>query len=208
MSAFARRYVIAIVLLSATAFITFGAYSTRSNSDVLYTGNIPIIVGDWYGKDIPMDDNTYDILETRDAFMRQYVNSSNERVMFTIVFARDNRKVAHPPEVCFSGGGWERANRDIQTMSAGNLAVKANRLILQKGTEKQVVFYLYKAGEKFTPNYYAQQLNIILNGMLRKDTSSALIRVSSMDNGDVAEATDRVRRFAEEMIPIVEEYLP
>jgi EpsI family protein len=93
-------------------------------------------------------------------------------------------------------------------MSAGNLAVKANRLILQKGTEKQVVFYLYKAGEKFTPNYYAQQLNIILNGMLRKDTSSALIRVSSMDNGDVAEATDRVRRFAEEMIPIVEEYLP
>ena len=209
MSDSTKKYLIAIVLLSVTAFITFGAYSTRSYSGALYTQDIPTIIGGWYGKDIPMDERTYDILETRDAFMREYVNSGNEKVLLAVVFALSNRKVAHPPEVCFAGGGWSRTDKDIETVRVGNQTVKANRLILQKGSEKQVALYLYKAGDRFTPNYYAQQFNVILNGMLHKSTSSALIRISSSTAGDdVEEATKLVSKFAGQIIPILEEHLP
>lgn len=208
MSDFTRRYLIAIVLLLVTALITFGAYSTKSYSGTLYTRDIPMIIGDWRGRDIPMDERTYEILETRDVLMREYMNSSNEKVLLTVVFAQDNRKVTHPPEACFAGGGWKRINRDIQTMSVENQTVKANRLILQKGANKQVVLYLYKAGKKVTPNYYAQQLNIILNGMMRRNTSSALIRISSMDDTDVEETTARTRKFTTEALPILRKRLP
>jgi len=168
-----------------------------------------MVIGSWHGKDIPMDERTYEILETRDAFMREYVNFSNEKVLLTVVFDRDNRKVAHPPEVCFAGGGWSRTDRDIQSVTVGSRTIKVNRLILQKGAEKQVVLYLYKAGGKLTPNYYAQQFSIILNGMLHKNTSSALIRMSSFVAGDdVEEAMERTKKFAGEVIPILKEHLP
>lgn len=209
MSSFTKRYLITVILLSVTAFTTFGAYSTRSYSGVLYTQDIPMIIGSWYGKDLPIDERTYDILETRDAFTREYTNSSNEKLLLTVIFARRNRKVSHPPEVCFTGSGWSKTDRDIQTVTVGNRTVKVNRLILQKGAEKQVVLYLYKAGGRLTPNYYAQQFNIILNGLLRKETSSALIRISSFaSGGDVDEATARTKKFAGEVISILEEYLP
>ena len=209
MSDFTKRYIIAVTLLSIIALITFGAYSTRDNAGVLYAQDVPMIVGDWYGRDIPMDERTYEILETKDTFMREYVNSSGGKVILAVVCAANNRKVAHPPEVCFAGGGWSRNSKDIQTVRAGSKTVKANRLILQKDTEKQVALYLYKAGEKLTPNYYLQQFNIILNGMLHKNVSSALIRISAHSVGDdVEDATERVRKFAGQVIPILEEYLP
>ena len=90
----------------------------------------------------------------------------------------------------------------------GDQIVKVNRLVLQKGTEKQVALYLYKSGRKLTPDYYAQQLGIILNGMLRRNTSSALIRISSSADGDVGSATLKIREFAQEIIPILQEHLP
>jgi EpsI family protein len=215
MSDFTRRYLIAIILLLVTGFITFGAYSTRSYSGALYTQDVPMVIGSWYGKDMPMGERTYEILETRDAFMREYIHSSKGRVFLTVVFARTNRKVSHPPEVCLAGGGWSRTGRDVQMLTLGGertgmeRQLKANRIILQRGTEKQVVLYIYKAGEKLTSNYYVQQINIVLNSMIRKNTSSALIRFSShIQNDNVEEATERIRKFAAEVIPILEECLP
>jgi len=214
MSDFTKRYLIAAVLIMVTAFMTFGAYSTRSYNGVLYTQNIPMIMGDnWYGKRLPMDERTYDVLETRDAFVGEYRNSGNEKVLFTVIFAKSNRKVAHPPEVCLVGGGWSRINKDLETLMVASSGgdrktLKMNSLTLRRGAEEQVVLYLYKAGKRFTPNYYTQQFNIILNSMLYKDTSSALIRISSMTDGDVEGAKSRIREFAEEVIPILEKRLP
>ena len=209
MSSSAKRYLIAVILLLVTAFITFGDYSTKIYSGVLYTQNIPMIIGSWYGKDIPMDERTYDILETRDAFMREYTSSVGEKASLIVVFAQNNRKVAHPPEVCLAGGGWSRTDRDTHSVVVGDRTLEFNRIILQKGSEKQVVLYLYKAGSKLTPNYYSQQLNIIVNGMLRRDTSSALIRLSCDVGGDgVEESLKMLSKFAGEVIPVLEQHLP
>ncbi|MGQ9609408.1 MAG: exosortase C-terminal domain/associated protein EpsI [bacterium] len=203
-----KRFIIAFILLSFTAIITYGSYSLRNYSDELYTPKIPLIIGNWYGKELGMDERTYKILETKDAIMREYINS-NDTVLLAIVFSQDNRKVAHPPEVCFAGGGWERSDRGIETLIINGREIKMNRLILQKDSWKQVVLYLYKSGDKLTENYYAQQFNIILNGMLSKDTSSALIRVSAnVYDGDVSEKIALTKNFFREIIPIIEQKLP
>lgn len=203
-----KRIIIAFILLSFTAIITYGSYSLRNYSDELYTRRIPLIIGNWYGKELGMDERTYEVLETKDAIMREYINS-NDTVLLAIVFSQDNRKVAHPPEVCFAGGGWERSDRGIETLIIDGREIKMNKLILQKDSWKQVVLYLYKSGDKLTEKYYAQQFNIILNGMLSKDTSSALIRVSAnVYDGDVSEKIALTKNFFREIIPIIEQKLP
>jgi hypothetical protein len=89
---FVLYFLIAAFPLLFTAVLTFGAYSVRSYSGTLYTKDIPMIIGDWYGKDLPIGERTYEILETRDIFTREYVNPNSERILFTIVFSQDNRK--------------------------------------------------------------------------------------------------------------------
>lgn len=208
MSASTKRFLIAGILLSFTAIITYGSYSQKNYSGKLYTHEIPLIIGNWYGKELGMDERTYEVLETKDAIMREYTNS-NDTVLLAIVFSQDNRKVAHPPEVCFAGGGWERADKGIETLVINGREIKMNRLILQKDSWKQIVFYLYKSGDRLTENYYAQQLGIILNGMLRKDTSSALIRVSTnVSDGSDSEKIALTKDFIREIIPIIEQKLP
>jgi EpsI family protein len=205
---YTKRYLIVIGLLSFTVLATLGAYSTKDYSGELYTQNIPIVVGDWYGNDYSMDERTYEILETKDAIMRKYVNQDGEGVLLTLVFSQNNRKIAHPPEVCFAGSGWERTERDIRSITAGDREIKLNRLMLQRKSEKQVVLYLYKCGDKFISNYYRQQFNIILNGILHKDTSSALIRISSIVGSSEEKTMAITEKFTGEIIPILGVLLP
>lgn len=208
MSDSAKRFIIVCILLSFTAIVTYGLYAGKSYSGELYTHKIPMIIGNWYGKELGMDERTYEVLETRDAIMREYTNS-NATVLLAIVFSQNNRKVAHPPEVCFAGGGWERADKSIETLIFDGREIKMNKLILQKNSSKQVVLYLYKSGDKLTENYYVQQLNIIKNGMLRKNTSSALIRVSTYISGeDISEKMALTKSFIAEIIPVIQQKLP
>ncbi len=203
-----KRFIIVFLLLSFTAIITYGSYSMKNHSGELYTHNIPFIIGSWFGRELGMDERTYEILETRDAIMREYTNY-NDSIVLAIVFSQDNRKVAHPPEVCFAGSGWERADKGVETLIIDGREIKMNKLILQKNSWKQIVFYLYKSGDRLTENYYAQQINIILNGMLRKNTSSALIRVSTNISGDdISEKMALTKSFIAEIIPIIEQKLP
>ena len=208
MSISTKRYLIPLALLLFTAVLTFRAYPLKSYFGELYTNNIPIIVNNWYGRDLPMDERTYEILETRDAIMREYVNSDKETMLLAVVFSQNNRKISHPPEVCFSGGGWSIASKDKQFVTINSKEIEINRLILEKGSEKQVVLYLYKAGDILTSNYYAQQFNVILNGMLHKNTSSALIRISTNIAEDVDKTTVLTKQFAKEIIPLLEQSLP
>lgn len=208
MSFSTKKFIIVVILLSLTAIITYGSYSQKSYSGKLYTREIPLVIGNWYGKELGMDERTYEVLETKDAIMREYANS-NEAILLAIVFSQDNRKVSHPPEVCFAGGGWERLNKGVETLIINGREIKMNKLILQKDSLKQIVLYLYKSGDRLTENYYAQQFNIMLNGMLRKDTSSALIRVSTnVSNGDLSEKIALTKDFVREIIPIIEQKLP
>ena len=209
MSGFTKRYLIVFILLSSTALITFGHYSTEVYSDIIYTQDIPMIIGGWHGRSLASHERTYEILETRDVFMGEYTNSGKDIVFLAVVFSRDNRRVAHPPETCFIGSGWSKSVRDLQTVTLGTRELRVNRMILQKGEEANLVLYLYKAGGKHTHNYYIQQFNLVLNSLLLKKTSSALIRISCYVDGDnLAEAMKRVKIFTAEAIPVLDRCLP
>jgi EpsI family protein len=141
--------------------------------------------------------------------MREYKNTDGSEILFTVVFSHVNRRVSHPPELCLMGGGWSRTNKDIQKFSIGDDELRINRLIIEKGSEKDVVMYLYKSGSRLTPNYYAQQLGIVINSALRRSTSSALIRFSCpIVDGDIEGATEQIERFAREAIPVLKKSLP
>ena len=103
-----KHLLIATVVLAATALLTVvlereAPVKTRGHS---FARRIPLKLGRWRGKELPVPKAVIDALETDDVLMRAYTKDTGEKIVFAAVFAMDNRRAAHPPEICYRGQGW------------------------------------------------------------------------------------------------------
>jgi EpsI family protein len=164
----------------------------------------------WQGYDLPMDENTLTILETRDYLYRKYFSPNCLPVDFTIVFSKDNRKGTHPPDLCLEGSGEGIVGkRDVVVDGIpGRGTVRCAELIVQSGPERQCFLYTYKCGGKYTDSFWRQQFMICANGLIGANASGALIRVSvSVDGNDLEKARNRNIEFMRAAIPYLDKSL-
>src|SRR3989338_4238772 len=98
-----RNYCVVFVVFAALCLFPL-AMPSSSHIDTRMDPRfqeIPFAIGDWIGKDQAVDEMTYAILETRNVLSRSYVNSQGERIELLVVSSDKDRRVAHPPEVCY-----------------------------------------------------------------------------------------------------------
>jgi len=191
-----------IVLLVIAAGLSVALYfrPVDETASVKIT-NFPMEIGEWHGKDIQLEEKVYKILETRNLVMREYKNIATNQVVYLYIVASDiNRRVAHPPEVCYTGDGVE-----ILEKKEANLGfLKVDSFISRKNGNESLIFYWFKAGDKFTTSYLIQQAKSAVNQMMGKNTGSALIRVSTdIINKDKEKASQLLQEFSRKIIPIV-----
>jgi EpsI family protein len=157
------------------------------------------------------------VLETQDYFYRKYIDytGGDRSVDFFVIYSKDNRKGTHPPDVCIEGGGNQIfSKRDIEVTTADGRRVPCRELLVRRqvpGMRGEVVFcflYTYKCGDTFTRSFWWQQFVIFRNGLLNRDASGALVRVSTRiaGPGDKALAEGRrwTRRFVAAGVPYLE----
>ena len=94
-----------------------------------------------------------------------------------VVYSPDNRRVVHPPEVCYKGAGWECSEKVV--VQHDGIPPLVRLKLANSNSRHDIVLYCYKAGNEITSNYYRHQLNIIANQTLMRATSSALLRFST-----------------------------
>ena len=81
----------------------FKAYVQADTADI---SSFPMEVGDWVAEDMPLTEREYAILETRNVFVRKYTNQKTDDILYLfVVYSQSNRKVSHPPEICYTGAG-------------------------------------------------------------------------------------------------------
>lgn len=198
-----RVGVIFALFTFAAIMSAMGLYPTRYDRDVLKAEALPMVLDTWIGREVPVEDYVKQILETEDVIQRNYISrlSGPFPVQLAVVYSPDNRRVAHPPEVCYTGAGWETSEkREVRHEGLPPMI----RLVLSHAGQKDLVLYCYKAGDQITASYARQQWNIITNMLLRRSTSSALIRFSTPIQVDASTAEARVVEFARLMMPEIE----
>lgn len=195
-----------------TAIVTFGAFSKVVYSSKLYTADIPLVIGNWYGREMEIDERTYELLETKDTIMREYTNDLGDKVVLVVVYSRENVRVVHAPDICLPGGGFsicEKATAVVSFSHDPQQPAVFNNYTIEDGSQKQPVFFLYKSGMKLTPNPLQMEFDFFINKVLRRPHSAALIRLStSAVNGDLENATRKTKQFATEAMPVLLKYLP
>lgn len=160
--------------------------------------------------DMELDELTLTILETRDYIYRRYVRAGAPPTDFCMVFSEDNRKGTHPPDLCLEGGGQDIVARGDVVIEGveGPGTIRCRELVVQHGGARTYHLYTYRCGDRYTPSFWEQQLTIFLNGLLSRNTSGALIRVSTPIERDVDEARQRAKVLLSAAVPYLERALP
>ena len=145
----------------------------------------PLTLQDWKGEESPVDQRTYEILETKNVLSRSYQNSKGERVHLLLVSSKKDRRVAHPPEVCFTGSNYVITDEKDRTGDWQGQTIPAREFIAKNERDPrdvQSVLYFYKVGKTYTSNYYKQQLSFAMDRVANRSSDVLLIRLSSHDS--------------------------
>lgn len=74
-------------------------------------GTLPMQIGPWQAKEIPMDQRVIDIAGCDDHVYRQYLNAETGQMvaLYIAYAARPAKMISHRPQVCFPAHGWQPA---------------------------------------------------------------------------------------------------
>jgi EpsI family protein len=216
-----KFYVIIAILALACVFSWSYYFHVYSQKDTVDIKQFPKQIRNWSSEDLIITEEEYAILETRNAFARKYFTPDGKAVLLYIIYSQNNRKVSHPPEVCYTGSGMSVLSHSTFTVPgmenqkfdepkmAKNLPLRINRLMLERGQSKEVSFYWFKVGDKFTPSYWGQQFLIAIKTLSGKKSSSAMIRVSAaVLQEDVKKAESDTVEFIQMISPKLFTFLP
>ena len=197
-----------VAMLAIGSFSNWRFFGPVAEGAAPQVTQIPHDFGPWHGKDVTLDDRSYEILETRNVLYREYRTLSDSPSMdLCIVFSPVNRKAPHPPEVCYVGTGAHVDKRPLESVSliSTSQSTPGCSLFVRHGRLKEVVLYWYLAGKELTNNYYAQQCKVMWAQLTGRPAQSAIIRYSTKLAKDESqeEAMARLKAFVQQTLPTI-----
>ena len=127
--------------------------------------------------------------------------------------SQTNGSGIHSPEVCIPTGGWEVSGwKTFETglRTASGQALSVNRAIIQKGTDRQLVYYWFEQQGRALTSDYAAKVYTLLDSITQGRTDGALVRlVTPIASGETAATADhRLLGFLELELPRLPQFVP
>ena len=112
--------------------------------------------------------------------------------------------------MCLEGAGSQIVSKQLHKVSLPGMGdVTLRELVSQHNRSSLVHVYVYKAGDIYTPSFLRQQLTIFVNGLLRKNSSGALIRFDVPVKGEnTAQASKLALAAVAQLMPEINRNLP
>ena len=208
-----RSIVVSSLMLCACAYIFFMSHSEavpiKKN-----LSNFPKKINEWVGKEEFFDKKIYRILGVDDSVLITYDSPGKGTVQLYVGYYQSQREgdLIHSPKNCMPGSGWNIIHDSFETLVISGKNPKeitVIKLILQKGISKQIALYWFQSRGRFIASEYWQKIYLIWDSIFKNRTDGSFVRlIAPVNNGDVELATGYLKRFAVNVIPILEEYLP
>lgn len=177
--------------------------------------DFPMQIGDWEGKRDTLEQIYIDALKFEDYIIADYRNPQQETLNFYVAYYGSQRKgeSAHSPRSCIPGGGWRIASHDrklVPLASEGDSAVPVNRLLIQKGDYKQLVYYWFQGRGRNITNEYMVKWYIFWDALTKNRTDGALVRLTTFlqPGDDPADGDKRLMAFLKQVADPLGDYIP
>jgi len=215
MTSWNARFTIVALMLTGTGLFL----QTRSARDVPATAvslaSLPLHLGDWFGIDIPIAPASLRALHGAKVMQRAYRDAKiGESEVDLYVAYYPNQQVgerSHLPADCLGGAGWTTAESGtISVALPGRSPFPANRYLISKGSDRQVVLYWFWARARGVASEEWADAYLALDALRFNRSDDALIRIntpiSPLEEPTLAQR--RLLTFAAELGPLMDSYLP
>ncbi len=208
---YASFIIIAIVAVSVFAM----PESVEIEPKRVSYSEFPLEVGGWQGKTGYIEQVYIDALKLTDYIMNDYRDAGGANVNFYSAYYSSQKKgaSAHSPRSCIPGGGWRISSLTqhiIPGAEVSNVPLEVNRLVIQKGESKQLVYYWFQQRGRIISNEYLMKWYLFWDSMTLHRTDGALMRLTTtLEPGqDLLIADKRLEDFSREIVPIIPAYVP
>ena len=209
------RFLVAATLLTGTALLLYA----RNSSEIIPArqplASFPRTLQSWTTSgDIPLSQDILDILGPGDFLLRDYRDSaSSANVSLFIAYFPSQRSgdAIHSPKNCLPGAGWTPVQSDRVMVSVpGHMPFAANRYLIARGEDRQLVLYWYWAHDRAVASEYAAKFYLVADSIREHRSDGSLIRVTtglapgeSLDSGQ-----QRLLALAGDVVPLINGYIP
>lgn len=177
--------------------------------------DFPLRVGAWTGSSYAMEKAYRDVLKFDDYLLADYRPEGGAPVNFYLAYYRSQRKgeSVHSPRTCLPGGGWEIVSLEAERLPLGGArpaSFPVNRALIQKGQQKQVVYYWFQQRGRVLADEYLVKWYLFWDALTRQRTDGALVRIMAMvqPGEDEAGAEARLAAFTRLVVPELARYIP
>lgn len=177
--------------------------------------DFPMEMNGWRGERFPLEKQYIDALRFDDYVLADYRTGPGQRVNFYTAYYRSQRKgqSAHSPQSCLPGGGWEivsLTHKELPSSPQVKQPVMANRAVIHKGDQKQIVLYWFKQRDRYLADEYLVKLYLLWDAISRQRTDGALVRLASLVGPGESEAMvdQRLQDFAAEIGHELNRFVP
>jgi EpsI family protein len=179
----------------------------------------PRRIAQWSGREaLPFTPDILAVLGADEYVNRIYTSDKGALALY-IGYYQSQRQgdTIHSPLNCLPGAGWLPVSKEHTRIPLTDpehptaTEIRVNRIVIQKGLEKQLVLYWYQSHGRAEPNEYWSKAYMIYDAVRLNRTDAALVRVVSPigpDDADASAATERATDFVQAMFPSLVMYLP
>jgi exosortase D (VPLPA-CTERM-specific) len=170
--------------------------------------------GAWSGRRDRLDGVYLEALKLDDYVLADFNATGRPPVNLYVTYYNSQRKgeSVHSPRSCIPGGGWRIdgiASRDI-TLADGASRMSVNRVVIERGNVKQVVYYWFDQRGRVLTNEYLVKWYIFWDSLTRNRTDGAMLRltVPVLAGHSEADADQALEEFARALVPALRPYIP
>lgn len=172
----------------------------------------PTNIAGWHGRHSSIDPGTVHFLALTDYVLTNYINSNGRDVNFYVAYYASQRSglSPHSPSVCLPGNGWQIAQFDRTNYRGNGLSFPINRVVMQRGSQKQLVYYWFEQRGMRIANEWWSKLYLLSDAIFKNRTDGALIRLITpiYPNEPENQADSRLHDFTQLVVPKLTGYLP
>lgn len=205
-------FAIAVIALSIAATRIHARTEIEAPRD-MFT-QFPLQIDHWRGVSFPLEKAYLDSLRLDDYILAEYQGPATQPVTLYSAFYRSQKagQSTHSPATCIPGGGWEIQSHTQHQIPASNdqSTMTVNRVVIQKDTHKQLVYYWFKQRHRHITNEFSVKGWLFWDSLVAHRTDGALIRLSSVIAQDEGEAIadSRLEQFTRSLEPILVTFVP
>ena len=206
------RFTIVAILTAGTAFFLQARPQFVPPRATL--ASLPLQLENWTAMDIPIPDYALQSLGPGEFLQRTYQDRMTAEPAVDLYLAylpNYHEWNRHLPPDCIAGSGWSRLESDTTSLAfPGDAAFPANRFLIAKGSDRQIVFFWYAFhGERLAKD--RTNVHLAFGSLFSNQTDNTLLvrmNTALLPGERPAEAEQRLLSFARSAHPALNQRIP